>query len=82
MTSDPQQSPRYEPETLGPNALPDWMSPDLIKATISVWEPIYGKKLTQEDAVEILRNAGLLMDVILNGHHEQKVFGAGQGFQP
>ena len=33
-----------------------WITDELIEQTIDVWQPYYEEELTEEDAVEILRN--------------------------
>jgi hypothetical protein len=47
-----------------PAGTPAWVSADLIDHTIRVWEPYYGRRLTREDAVEILIAVGNLADAL------------------
>jgi hypothetical protein len=43
---------------------PAGITPELVKATIRTWQPYYKTPLTIDDAIEIIRNAGLLFDVL------------------
>ena len=43
--------------------LPRWITPELIDETLRVFNPWYRGRLAREDAVEILRNTGRLLDV-------------------
>lgn len=48
-------------------ALPDtpaWITPELIQATQKVWEPRYGRPLSREEAITIVRNAGRLFEFL------------------
>lgn len=46
-----------------PAALPDWITPELVKDTIETWQPYYAQPLTESEAVEILRGVGRLLDL-------------------
>ena len=39
-----------------------WISEDLVRETIETFSDVYGCILTKPEAVEILRNVGLLLD--------------------
>lgn len=56
--------------------LPDWISPDLIEATIEVWQPSYSERLTAEDAIEILLGVGILLDA-LGDSDDESIRGVG-----
>lgn len=48
-------------------ALPDtpaWITLELIQATQKVWEPRYGRPLSPEEAITIVRNAGRLFEFL------------------
>lgn len=47
-----------------PAGTPDWITADLIEATIRTWQPYYQTPLSTEDAIEMIRNAGLLFNVL------------------
>lgn len=47
-------------------ATPDWMTPQLIERTRVVWQKFYSHPLTREEAVDILRRVGRLIDVLRN----------------
>lgn len=43
---------------------PRWITPDLIRHTINVWEPRYGRPLSTDEAVQIILTAGRLCEVL------------------
>jgi len=45
-------------------AAPDWMTPQLIERTRVVWQKFYSHPLTREEAIDILRRVGRLIDVL------------------
>lgn len=47
-----------------PAGTPDWITSELIEATVRTWQPYYTTLLTTDDAIEIIRNAGLLCDAL------------------
>lgn len=47
-----------------PSGTPAWITAELIKATRKVWEPRYGRRLSCEEAITIVQNAGRLFDVL------------------
>ena len=47
-----------------PSGTPDWVTPELVEATLRCWQRYYDKPLTVDDAVTILRNAGRLFDAL------------------
>jgi len=46
---------------------PDWITPELVEATIRVWQPYYEALLTPEDAVTMILNVGRLYQVLSSG---------------
>ena len=44
--------------------LPAWVSDDLVAQTLEVWQPRYGRRLTECDAIEILLSVGHLFDAL------------------
>lgn len=47
-----------------PAGTPDWITPDLIRRTIKVWQPYYEQVLTPEEAVTMIQNVGRLFSAI------------------
>lgn len=47
-----------------PAGLPDWITEELVGQTLAVWEPRYGRQLTIDEAVEILRNVVRLAECL------------------
>lgn len=43
-----------------PAGAPEWITPELIRLTVKVWQPYYAELLTPDDAVTIVQNAGRL----------------------
>ncbi len=43
-----------------PPGTPAWITPELIRLTLKVWQPYYAELLTPDDAVTIVQNAGRL----------------------
>jgi hypothetical protein len=50
-----------------PAGTPDWITPELVEATIRVWQPYYEALLTPEDAVTMILNVGRLYLVLSSG---------------
>ena len=47
-----------------PAGAPDWITPELIEATIRVWQPYYEAIVTPEEAVTMILNVGRLFDAL------------------
>lgn len=47
-----------------PPGAPAWVTAELIERTLKVWQPYYRERLTPEDAVTIVCNAGRLFRVL------------------
>lgn len=47
-----------------PPGTPEWITPELIRRTLQVWQPYYAQRLTPEDAVTMIRSAGELFAVL------------------
>lgn len=45
-----------------PPGTPTWITPELIAATLRVWQPYYAKPLSIVDALEILQNTARLLE--------------------
>ena len=60
---------------------PAWVSADLVAETIAVWSPIYGQRLTDREAIEILLDVGRLFDV-LGECDGEAISGAGESVEP
>jgi len=50
-----------------PAGTPDWITPELVEATIRVWQPYYRAILTPEEAVTMILNVGRLYQVFSSG---------------
>ena len=61
MIAEREQS--CPPERTVPPAFPEWITSELIAETIETWQPYYRESLTVDDAIEILRNVGCLMEL-------------------
>ena len=47
-----------------PVAVPDWLSDELLRKTLEVWQPFYDDPLTEEDAKYIILSVGRLIDIV------------------
>lgn len=54
-------------EAAVPVGSPAWITPELIRETIRVWQPYYSASVTPEDAVTILMCVGELLPVLAGG---------------
>jgi hypothetical protein len=43
---------------------PAWISEDLIRATLAVWQPYYDAQLTRQDAIEMILAASRLLSAL------------------
>lgn len=50
-----------------PAGTPDWITPELIEATIRVWQPYYAEVLSPEEAVTMILDVGRLFDALSSG---------------
>ena len=50
-----------------PAGTPDWITAELIEATIRVWQPYYEAVLSPEEAVTIILGVGRLYEVLSSG---------------
>lgn len=50
-----------------PDDAPGWITPELVARTIRVWQRYYAARLTPQDAILILSEAGRLLDVLRPG---------------
>ncbi len=49
-----------------------WMTDELIQETHRVWSPAYGRVISVDEAVEILRNVKRFAEVLLNARLERE----------
>ncbi|GIW76477.1 MAG: hypothetical protein KatS3mg104_1540 [Phycisphaerae bacterium] len=64
IVSDVMQRPQsYMPAS--ESVCPDWITPELVQRTLSVWQKRSLTRLTEADAIEILRTVGRLADVLM-----------------
>jgi len=55
---------------------PPWITDELVADTLKTWQPFYARRLTRNDAIEMLLAAGNLIDC-LDCSDDQAVPGAG-----
>jgi len=51
-------------KSIVPAGAPDWITPELIEATIRVWQPYYQAIVTPEEAVTMILNVGRLFNAL------------------
>jgi hypothetical protein len=59
-----QEAPRRRPMSLA------WISDALLEETIEAWSEAYGRRISEEEAVEILTNIKQLGEVLLEAWRE------------
>ena len=47
-----------------PAGAPDWITPELVEATIRVWQPYYAEILPSEEAIEMIQSVGRLFQAL------------------
>ena len=45
-----------------PNGRPSWVTEELVKETLKMWQPLSAKKLTEDDALATLLGIGRLFE--------------------
>ena len=50
-----------------PAGTPDWITPELVEATIRVWQPYYPAMLTPEEVVTMIQAVGRLYQALSSG---------------
>lgn len=63
----PDCQTREDAKSIVPAGSPDWITPELVEATIRVWQPYYEEVLTPEEAVTMILNVGRLFDALSPG---------------
>jgi hypothetical protein len=63
----PDCQPREDAKSIVPAGSPDWITPELVEATIRVWQPYYEEVLTAEEAVTMIFTVGRLFDALSSG---------------
>ena len=58
---------REDANSIVPAGSPDWITPELVEATIRVWQPYYKEVLTPEEAVTMILTVGRLFDALSPG---------------
>lgn len=63
----PDCQTREDAKSIVPAGTPDWITAELIEATIRTWQPYYREVLTPEEAVTMIRSVGRLFDALSSG---------------
>jgi hypothetical protein len=58
---------REDAKCIVPAGTPDWITAELIQATIRVWQPYYEAVLTPEEAVTMIQTVGRLYQALSSG---------------
>lgn len=59
------QKPKDESSSLRlPAGTPSWITPELVELTLKTWQPYYKEPLTIDEAISMIRSAGLLFDAL------------------
>lgn len=60
----PDCQTREDAKSIVPAGAPDWITPELVEATIRVWQPYYKDVLSAEEAVAMILSVGRLYDAL------------------
>jgi len=52
-----------------PSGAPKWITPDLLRDTVEIWQPYYAEELTDAESLEILLTVSRIFDTLQN--HDQ-----------
>lgn len=63
----PDCQPLGDAKSVVPAGAPDWITPELVEATIRVWQPYYTDVITPEEAVTMILDVGRLFDALSSG---------------
>jgi len=55
---------REDAKSIVPAGAPDWITAELIEATIRVWQPYYQATLTPDDALIMILDVGRLFEAL------------------
>ncbi len=55
---------REDAKSIVPAGTPDWITPELVEATIRTWQPYYKEVLTPDEAVTMILNVGRLFETL------------------
>jgi len=50
------------------HAIASWMSKELVEKTRAVWSKVYGRSVSEFEAVQILRNVKRLAELVYRSH--------------
>lgn len=69
MRNVPDKSPDSHDAAAQPHAeaLPSWITEELIGRTLKIWNPRYGGVLTRDDAIAIILSVSRLYGVLSRG---------------
>jgi hypothetical protein len=59
------------PRNIPDRPLPGWITADVIALTRATWEPLYGRRLTDDEIVEILLSVGNLFRLLRDSSPSQ-----------
>ena len=55
---------REDAKSIVPAGAPDWITPELVEATIRTWQPYYKEVLTPDEAVTMILNVSRLFETL------------------
>jgi len=61
---NPDCQNRDDATRIVPAGTPDWITAELIEATLKVWQPYYQNSLTVEEAIDMIQTAGRLFQAL------------------
>ena len=65
-----ETEPSVSPDGRRPLSM-DWITDDLLQATLAAWSPVYDQPLTTDDAIEILMNVKRFTEALLRTRKDE-----------
>ncbi len=60
----PKRPDAVDGDIVVPDGTPAWITPELIRLTLKIWQPYYSERLTPEEAVTMVQSAGRLLGLL------------------
>lgn len=76
-----ESSPDFGDNCIVPVGAPDWVTVELLKKTLSVWQRYYPEQLTAEDALGMILGVSHLFDALARVNRDETIRCTGPGQQ-
>ncbi len=65
-----------------PAGTPGWITEELVRKTLEIWQPSYEQELIEEDAIAMIMGVGRLYEVLAESPHHEAIRCPGSRQQP